>query len=446
MSGDKTLLNLLPELWEQHPEVLGQEPDIITWLMRHVWNPQDSAAYQCEGLNGRWGYARETVVEACLPDFLSRHLRGQETWGFYSQSLDNTSRWLCLDLDIKGGSISQEAEDNLLDALGICLDHLDRLGVPEACRLLEFSGGRGIHVWLLLEETPTNYARRFWSRFRQALPALPESIGMDLYPNPQTDAETVEYGSLVKLPFAFHNKFGRFSCLIEADGTLVGEPFARLRSREPWCLPDDLPMPIELKGKSKSSGNKTKRESAKIIKVVPNPEVPHFSHDYRKLYEGCSWIRTFHKRPSSVDYHHWKHAGLILCSVGDTGREWFAYLSSKDAARYDGSHMDLMESVHEDGLRPPSCLTIGCSVCSKTHPLQWLALNGRGIRHVPAEEKNMPRMTLNELHQNLRNELEECLNEDRENTYEGHHNTTRNGQDDNGMSDDRGEESKGNHP
>src|SRR5690606_9114454 len=84
-----------------------------------------------------------------LPTDVHAHLNGDKTLGVY-QLKDNTVKWVCFDIDIsKGSEIKSSTWENIRRQTKYLGKRLYQLGVPF---LVEFSGNKGMHIWVFFTE------------------------------------------------------------------------------------------------------------------------------------------------------------------------------------------------------------------------------------------------------------------------------------------------------
>ena len=143
----------------------------------------------------------------------------------YQQKFDKL-KWICLDFDIVKRFLSSIRDYDfvtdeiykplLLNEVEICCKKLNELSINY---LLEYSGNRGIHIWIffdtpiskslgftilekIIDETPFQYLNQ------------PESpIGVDLFPKVPSSRTNI-VGKGVKVPLSYHLKSNSFSYLI----------------------------------------------------------------------------------------------------------------------------------------------------------------------------------------------------------------------------------------
>ena len=137
------------------------------------------------------------------------HLKGKITLGAYCLRQDNTVRWCCVDIDIHGEVNSESLWKVKKEAIKIYLLFDD---LP---RILEYSGRRGYHVWILFK-TPMN------ALYAQSLmKARLNRVGLnkhEIFPKQTELNEGRLYGNLVKIPLATHRVSGKKSVILQMEG------------------------------------------------------------------------------------------------------------------------------------------------------------------------------------------------------------------------------------
>lgn len=139
-----------------------------------------------------------------------KHLNGDITIGVYCLDIDNTIKWACVDID---GNKKLTPEEN------------KRLLYPEARviyntfndfpRMLEWSAGKGYHVWVFFRPRVTaDYAQRLVKARLNRV----ELNKHEVFPKQTTLNESRKYGNLVKLPCGVHKKTGLKSKIIKMEG------------------------------------------------------------------------------------------------------------------------------------------------------------------------------------------------------------------------------------
>lgn len=171
--------------------------------------------------HGNWSPVRRELTD----DDIAEHLEGFVSYGVYvirpdgfdvaelAENKPNTVSYVVFDLDTYDA-----------DALDFLTRAVERLVAPEApaaqgserlrCLLLEDSGGKGYHIWLLLSEPVPAALARSWAevirpQYMRMARVVPEGNEpwpvLEIFPKQDTVAEG-GFGNLVKLPFGVHGK------------------------------------------------------------------------------------------------------------------------------------------------------------------------------------------------------------------------------------------------
>jgi hypothetical protein len=135
---------------------------------------------------------------------LEKHINGTETYGTYVIREDGNINFIIIDIDGK-------ETDDMKWWRAIADMVMDEF--QEFDRCLEFSGRRGYHIWLFLDqpEKPRFYRELVKTRFKK--------LGLrniEIYPK-QNKINTLDkqLGSLIKLPGGIHKKSNKRSEIIE---------------------------------------------------------------------------------------------------------------------------------------------------------------------------------------------------------------------------------------
>lgn len=179
------------------------------------------------------------------------HLAGRLTLGAYVLRADSTVTWACFDLDLDregrarlaaGGDGAKAAWTTVRDAaLHLAATLADHGLVP----LVEASGFKGVHVWLLLEEPVPAAATRAWcGALLDHLGPPPAGVSIELFPKAD-EVGPKGLGNLVKLPLGRHLRSGRWSTFLDPRGAAVEDGLAWLREHRRNRLPRALPTHAE---------------------------------------------------------------------------------------------------------------------------------------------------------------------------------------------------------
>ena len=166
----------------------------------------------------------------------------QESIGCYQQTSFGKIRWLCLDFDIREKTISGEARNRLLSRLSkeIITPTRAYLDHKNITCLTEFSGRRGIHVWIIFSK-PISKSLGFTLIQKICMETgiqekLGDTFGLDKFPATNS-AKGNKVGKQVKIPLSYHKKGGQ-SYFFTGDFTFTNaidldEQYEILRGYEP---------------------------------------------------------------------------------------------------------------------------------------------------------------------------------------------------------------------
>jgi hypothetical protein len=283
-------------------------------------------------------------------EVIQHHLQGTRTIGSYVLNEDKC-RFAAIDVDVYEGDPKEVGWGVAQELRGALLS----LGIPSDSMLIEFSGRKGWHVWILFEELTEA------SSVRRVLQAAVQEIGFQMqgtsmaeregFPGhlelfPKSDQASGRFGNLIKLPLGRHPVSGNRSVFYSDEGDLL--PDTAIVTAEPMSaaqLAAIAPKAVDKHVESK------RRKAHRLV------EVP-----FDKLYDNCEYLQAAKK---CADYHSWRNAGIVLAAcVG--GDEEFHRLCRK-SGQYDAAECDrLLQQTRGKGIR---CDTIGCSKCEGPTPI-----------------------------------------------------------------------------
>jgi hypothetical protein len=146
-------------------------------------------------------------------------------------------KWVCFDVDIKREilksedypTIKSEAQTEIIKIVSLLCDFLKQKAIPY---LLEFSGNRGAHVWVIWKElVKEKYGYALQQKVLEGSQALTACRFTTIDRFPQTPRSKGQYGKGVKLPLSKHKKSSFYSCLVDDPKELKARfdsPFATL--------------------------------------------------------------------------------------------------------------------------------------------------------------------------------------------------------------------------
>lgn len=137
--------------------------------------------------------------------------------GAYQKNIDSTVCWICYDFDVKKKYVGSDYFDTAINFLykmvdGFC-EGLASLGIPY---LLEYSGNRGMHVWVFFKERieyRTAYEIADTIRGKLLIQFESELVALDMFPKSKVSSAGVGFG--VKIPVSKHANSGKYSLVLE---------------------------------------------------------------------------------------------------------------------------------------------------------------------------------------------------------------------------------------
>lgn len=258
-------------------ERLKQRQDLIQHYMALFSGREDCFARQwVDKTQGKQGYV--PVRRPLEPRDVEDHLSGRKTYGIYLVRYDGTVTLAVMDADLK-----QEFRGRKLKADELALvrregaylysriaDLSKALGLEP---LPEFSGGKGLHFWFLLESpVAPAIVKRALEEIRDTLVRDLKAFNLELFPK-QDQLSGKGLGNLVKLPLGVHRLTGKRSYLVA-------------------CQDRSVEAQLEFLSRVEPSGVDTLLHSAergKQEKVLSHPRLRKWSGDFPELstLEAC---------------------------------------------------------------------------------------------------------------------------------------------------------------
>ena len=159
-----------------------------------------------------------TIKTPITPEMIKMMLKGGFSLGTYQQQLYNDKlRWICFDFDTNKKEQNEEEVKELKELYVIPFTRkLQEKGINY---YVEFSGRRGFHVWVFLNQiiskdlayTITScLIGNTYSVIKQS-----EKFGIDLFPKTKSGKIPNKYGLQVKLPLSRHEVTGTYSYFVD---------------------------------------------------------------------------------------------------------------------------------------------------------------------------------------------------------------------------------------
>ncbi|HOI10440.1 MAG TPA: CRISPR-associated primase-polymerase type A1, partial [Myxococcota bacterium] len=236
------------------PELAVTDADCMTFATLFAGR-EGVHARQWASSTGRSGYS--PVREPFTAAVARGHLMGAFTVGIYPVRMDNTARFLAFDLDVAGavrsvGTAFDKRLKSVHRAACLLVDACAALGIPT---LLEDSGHKGRHVWVLMEHpVPAAGLRRLADKVLGQAGIDDQDVSIEVFPK-QSRVAAGGLGNLIKLPLGVHRLTGRRSWFLDPAtnepasnpmGALAG--LRRMSAEELRALVQDVPRLTVIRG------------------------------------------------------------------------------------------------------------------------------------------------------------------------------------------------------
>ena len=153
---------------------------------------------------------------------IEKILNNKESFLAYQEDY-NYLKWICFDFDINkefidNGEFEKNKENfynDLIDNIQTLISFLDAKQIDY---LLEFSGNRGLHIWIIFDEKITRQEGYiiFKKIFEQSKIYLNNKyFSLDKYPKSILSKKGTDKGTGVKIPLSFHQKSKKYSLLFK---------------------------------------------------------------------------------------------------------------------------------------------------------------------------------------------------------------------------------------
>lgn len=163
--------------------------------------------------DGRYKLLREKI----FPTTIDNMIKKNESFLVYQEQPTHTQvllKWICLDIDISKreldvNSINDENSRALKESAKSICSIISSLDMPY---MLEFSGRRGFHIWILFDELVTKENGFILCSYILSRVNLPKGINVDKFPKAATVGKNSKgIGSGVKLPLSTNKSSNRRS-------------------------------------------------------------------------------------------------------------------------------------------------------------------------------------------------------------------------------------------
>ncbi|HOU55019.1 MAG TPA: CRISPR-associated primase-polymerase type A1 [Myxococcota bacterium] len=222
-----------PPATDDDPSFLPSDSDCVTFATIFAGR-EGVHARQWASATGRTGYS--PVREPFTAEVARQHLLGTYTVGIYPVRMDQTVLFAALDFDVSAaGRTSPDPgrafADRMRRAHEAALRAVDAAASLGLSVLLEDSGHKGRHVWLLFAQpVPAAAARRLMAILIETAAVHDREVSIEAFPK-QSRVAPGGLGNLIKLPLGIHRLTGRRGLLLDpATGLPLTHPFEALEA------------------------------------------------------------------------------------------------------------------------------------------------------------------------------------------------------------------------
>ncbi len=174
--------------------------------------------------SGKYGYS--LVNEPINVNTLRNHLLGTHTIGVYQLDLANRVKWIVFDIDLDKSHLDDLHDQDFRLWLEkgfqkVIADFRSLLGAFHLKMNVEFSGYKGYHIWILLQEkVSAGFARVLAQRLAAQVNLENLPLKIEIFPK-QVKLASGNYGNLIKLPYGIHRLSGLPSSMLDEEGKLI---------------------------------------------------------------------------------------------------------------------------------------------------------------------------------------------------------------------------------
>lgn len=310
--------------------------------------------YSLETISAQGKRQTEIQLMPVESEVIEKHLQGEITLGTYIQRPNATVKYIVFDIDISKRILLQyqvqspEFREYLTVAWETALQVQKLLRTFGMESYIEFSGFRGYHVWLMMEEwISTRYANMFCDLVNSKL-ELNDDITIEYFPN-KTKIRNGKYGQCIKLPYGVHAKSGQVSYFVDQNGNMV----------------EDVNAFIDIFAKYHASAikrvlamNTDYRENVSKEIVLPSEEIEDYPVNIRAVLNNCNLMKYLYKKVSMTGYlSHFERLSILYVfgHMGEEGHDFIHIIMGK-TLNYQFNVTDRF--INKIPAKPISCLKL----------------------------------------------------------------------------------------
>jgi hypothetical protein len=149
---------------------------------------------------------------------IEKKILEKDSLAIYQKNLDSSVKWICYDFDILKKHLNKETFVNASEELSkTILNFTNFLNEHNISYLTEFSGNRGIHIWITFEDS-INYQVAYnilnIILIKSKIEYNKDLIDIDLFPKSSSPSDGIGHG--VKMPLSKHKKSNKYSYFLKS--------------------------------------------------------------------------------------------------------------------------------------------------------------------------------------------------------------------------------------
>ncbi len=319
-------------------------------LKKEIFFQNGDKRYILQSPDGKSYWKQNAAV---TDELIQQHLQGTVTIAAYT-TYQNTCLFCSWDIDVLKAECSKfntgfEAFEAHKNGISEMLEQFDSK-LSEYPHYFEFSGNRGVHIWLFFDEPiPSEEVYQFLRDTKDTIKFDKEIFDIDLYP---AQAITKSDGNGIKLPLALHKKSGKRSywCDINLNKIILKTDDIKLIKRDNFKI--TVPVSIKKqKSKTKVKKSKTNPASNSTIEYIP-----HTKEGLERLEKRCAALgnRPQAGIPQSNAWHIFVGAVFLRLNLPDKVHETLAKYA--DDYKYYKTNYHIKKMMEGMGKQHP----IGC--------------------------------------------------------------------------------------
>ncbi|HOG26870.1 MAG TPA: CRISPR-associated primase-polymerase type A1 [Candidatus Cloacimonas sp.] len=287
-----------------------EDPILLSNYLTLFAGRENCYARQWVSDKGKTGYT--PVIEPLNPVLIRNHLQGIQTLGVYQLTLKNQVKWIVFDIDIINDYLDDIHDPHFREWVDNgflqVLNNFDNILQTFQLRAVyEYSGYKGYHIWLFLQEyTSAAIARTFALKLATQIDISSFPFQIEVFPK-QTRTSTNNFGNLIKLPGGVHRFSGLKSTFFTlTDGALEPLPLSSLLKKPPLISPSDfLSALCSLQPDFSCNTLDSSRENYQTenvnISIIPAEPSPELDPQWLWLKQRCSALAFICQK---IEAHH----------------------------------------------------------------------------------------------------------------------------------------------